>query len=226
MHGNGRTAKRYRDVWIKYAEKYRFLLLAPEFSKKNYPSIREYHRGNVLSKTGKPIAEKYWTFTAIENIFDYVQTISVVKAKTYKIYGHSAGGQFVHRFVLIKPDARFEVAIAANAGVYTMPTDEYAFPLGLKNVDVSGETLKKAFKKKLIVLLGDKDTDENHKDLPKTSGAMAQGKHRFARGIRFFGVAKEKAKKFETPFRWQLKRAKNANHSNTQMAKTASKLLF
>ena len=43
---------------------------------------------------------------------------------TARIYGHSAGSQFVHRFLMTRPDAPVERAVAANAGWYTLPDDE------------------------------------------------------------------------------------------------------
>ena len=49
MHGVKRNAKEYRDAWVEYAEKHKFLLLVPEFSKKHYPTSREYNLGNMFS---------------------------------------------------------------------------------------------------------------------------------------------------------------------------------
>ena len=175
--------------------------------------------------SGKPVSKPNWTYTAIEHIFDYVKGSNGLEATSYSIYGHSAGAQFVHRLLLFCPDAHINKAICANAGWYTMPSDDFEFPYGLKGSGISVETLKKTFSKNLIILLGNQDTDENHKYLRKTPKAMAQGKHRFERGKSFFLTAKREAAKLKTRLRWKAKVIKNVGHSNSKMAEAAAKLL-
>jgi len=159
MHGVKRNGQEYRDSWVEHAKQEKFLLLVPEFSEKYYPGSKQYNLGNMFLSAGKPIPESKWTFTAIEHIFDHIKSTCNIKTKTYNIYGHSAGAQFVHRLVLFLPDARINTAIAANAGWYTMPSDDFEFPYGLKGSGFSVKTLKKAFSKNSIILLGDQDTD-------------------------------------------------------------------
>jgi archaellin len=225
MHGVKRNGQKYRDSWIKYAEQKKFLLLVPEFSEQHYPGSRQYNLGNMFSPSGKPKAKSKWTYTAIEHIFDYVRNTANLKAESYSIYGHSAGAQFVHRLVLFLPDARINTSISANAGWYTMPTKRFEFPYGLKKSPISLKQLKNAFKQNLIVLLGDKDTDENHKHLRKTREAMAQGKHRFARGINFFKSAKRETARLKVPLNWKVKTVEGVSHSNLRMAEAAAKLI-
>ena len=226
MHGVKRNGREYRDSWVEHAEKGNFLLLVPEFSEKYYPGSKQYNLGNMFSSPGKSTSKSKWTYTTIEHIFDYIKDIAGLKAKGYSIYGHSAGAQFVHRMILFVPKARINTAICANAGWYTMPTRRFEFPYGLKKSPISLKQLKNAFSQNLIVLLGDKDTDENHKHLRKTQETMAQGKHRFERGRNFFEVAKHEATKFKTPLKWKLETVKGAGHSNSKMAIAATKLLI
>ena len=226
MHGVKRNGQEYRDSWVEHAEREKFVLLVPKFSKEYYPGSKQYNLGNMFSSSGKPIAKSKWTYTAIEHIFDYVKDIAGLEAESYSIYGHSAGAQFVHRMVLFVPEARINTAICANAGCYTMPTNRFEFPYGLKKSRTSVGKLKGAFGKNLIILLGDKDTDENHKYLRKTPEAMAQGRHRFERGKNFFETAKRQAVRLQTPLNWKLKTVKGVGHSNSKMAKAAAKLLI
>ncbi len=193
MHGVKRNGREYRDAWIKHAEQEKFILLVPEFSKKHYPGNKQYNLGNMFSSSNKPIPKSKWTYSAIEHIFDHVLNITDLKAKHYSIYGHSAGAQFVHRLVLFLPDARINTAISANAGWYTMPNKRFKFPYGVKKTSISFNQLRKAFSQNLIIPLSDKDTDKNHKHLRKTKKAMAQGKHRFERGKKFFQSAKRES---------------------------------
>ena len=80
-----------------------------------------------------------WSFSIVERLFDHVKSLTTIQPATYYLYGHSAGGQFMHRFVMFMREARFSKAVAANAGWYTMPDQKIAFPYGL-----SGSRLAKA----------------------------------------------------------------------------------
>ena len=226
MHGVKRNGQEYRNAWVKHAEKEKFLLLVPEFTAKLYPGSRQYNLGNMFLSSGKPINKSKWTYTAIEHIFDHVRSNMGVTAEKYSIYGHSAGAQFVHRLVMFVPEARIDTAISANAGWYTMPTFRFKFPYGLKDSSARGPGLKQAFTQRLIVLLGDKDIDPNHKHLRKTPKAMAQGRHRFERGENFYKVASRETARLKTPLNWKLRAVKGVGHSNSGMAKAAITLLI
>ncbi len=226
MHGTKRKAENYRKHWIEHAEKYNFLLLCPEFSKEYYPTSRQYNQGNIFSDEGMPVAKNKLTFSAIEHIFDYVKEITNIETRTYSIYGHSAGGQFVHRMLLFLPEARIDFAIAANAGVYTMPSFDIDYPYGLKNSAITEQTLKTSFNKKMVILLGKRDINQQDDLLPDSKSAMAQGKHRLERGYNFFRTAKKQAKRIKAEFNWHLQVVPEAGHRDSQMAKTAAMILF
>lgn len=225
MHGVERNGQAYRNSWVEYAQKGRFLLLVPEFSQDIFPDIEQYNLGNMFSKSGAPIDRSEWTFTAIEKIFDRVKSFNQLGVDYYSIYGHSAGAQFVQRFVLFNPEARVKVAIAANAGWYTMPYFDVEFPYGLANSGSNPSLLRKAFSKKLVILLGSEDTNPNHKYLNKTSGAMAQGSNRLERGKKFFNIAQKEAATQQMPFNWELKTVWGVGHNNSKMAREAVLLL-
>jgi pimeloyl-ACP methyl ester carboxylesterase len=179
----------------------------------------------MFSSSGERNDESLWSFSVIENLFDYVKAISRSKVSTYSIYGHSAGAQFVHRLVMFKPNARVRTAIAANAGWYTMPIDAKAFPYGLRDSGRDRKAVATSFGKNLVILLGDKDTDENDKYLRKTAEAMEQGNHRFARGHSFYKMARDSAKKEDVAFKWRLHVVRGVGHSNSRMSTHAVKLL-
>lgn len=84
------------------------------------------------------------------------------------------GAQFVHRYVTFMPDTRVDRAVSANAGWYTLPDVDVAYPYGLKNTDVATTSrVASLFARKLIVHLGTADTDRN--GLNTSAGAEAQG---------------------------------------------------
>jgi pimeloyl-ACP methyl ester carboxylesterase len=225
MHGMQRNAQEYRDQWVSYARQYGALLVVPEFSEKTYPD-EGYAQGNMFDSSTRPIPENRSGFALVEHLFDYVRVQDNNLSTDYYLYGHSAGGQFVHRMLLFRPDARVRRAVAANPGFYTLPRFTEEFPYGLGNTGLASETIKQAFGKELTILLGDRDILENQKSLNKSVGAMKQGKQRFARGMNFFRVAQEESVQRGVSFEWKLQTVPGAGHSNSQMAAIAAQALF
>jgi poly(3-hydroxybutyrate) depolymerase len=214
MHGVNRDADRYRDEWLPYARQYGFILAAPEFSQAAFPGDDGY----TLGKLG--------AFAFIEPVFDAVKAGTGNRSERYFLYGHSAGAQFVHRFLYFVPGARVEKAVAANAGWWTLPDPGVKFPYGLDGSGVNESALKTALQRPLIVLLGTADTDPNHVHLRRTPEALAQGPHRFARGHTFFAAGKARAAAMGVPLGWQLSTAPGVDHNDGRMAPFAVKLLF
>merc|ERR1712083_910719 len=101
------------------------------------------------------------------------------------------GAQFVHRFLYWCPFSPVEAAIAANAGWYTMPNMDEAWPYGLQKTPLADSIdmnlLRYSFACPLIILLGSQDTNPESKDLRHTPEAEKQGPHRLARGQAFVG---------------------------------------
>lgn len=225
MHGNGRNATGYRDVWIPLAEEYDFLLIVPEFSSEQYPSSRHYHQGNIRESSGAAIDSTFWSFTTLEAIFDEVRERTGTNRTTYNIYGHSAGSQFVHRFLQMMPGARIAEAVAANAGWYTLPDGEEAWPYGLGGVSTEAQfdiRLRNALGTKVTVLLGERDTNTEDADLRTTPEAMEQGPHRLARGHYFYQYAADMGDEHGIPFNWSLETVPGVAHSNGGMAPAAA----
>lgn len=225
LHGQGRNAVSYRKHWIPFAERQRFVLLVPEFSREQFPSSRTYSLGNMRSRAGEMLPEDRWSFGAIEQLFDRVRQANGFVQSTYDIYGHSGGGQFVHRLVLFASQARFRVAVAANSGWYTMPDRSIAFPYGLEGTRLGADGLARAFSRRLVLLLGDADVDPDHPELLRTPAADAQGPHRFARGHAFYERARRAAAELGVPLAWKLEAAPGVAHSNARMAPHAARFV-
>ncbi len=115
-----RNADTYRDHWIPLACRFNFLILVPRFSERQFSS-RDHHRGNMRDENGRFQPERLWIFTVIDSIFQYVRRTLQLTVDHYALYGHSAGGQFVHRYTLFRSSTYVDMLIAANAGWYTMP---------------------------------------------------------------------------------------------------------
>ncbi len=226
MHGTNRDADRYRNEWAELAKTHGFIVIAPEFSKKKFPGSSGYNLGGVFTaKTKKLRPEPIWSFSAIEPLFDTVRTALGSEQKQYTLYGHSAGAQFVHRYLFYKPDARVKLYLPANAGWYTLADPLAAYPYGLSQSNISQASLKIALQKDVMILLGDKDNNPNHKHLRRTPEALRQGAHRFARGVYFLRNAQSTADKLGVPLAWRIGVARGAKHSNAQMALAAAPLI-
>lgn len=225
MHGVKRDAKHYRDTWETAAERFGFLLLCPELLAQTYPR-RAYQLGNLVDEACRPLPEEEWTFHAIERLFDSVKEATGNTSERYSIYGHSAGGQFVHRLAMFLPQARYATAIAANTGWYTMPTfTGKRFPYGLRKSGHSQERLRKAFGRHLVVLLGERDTDAGDPHLRQSTGARRQGGNRLERGRAFYGTASREAEKLGVKLSWELRTVPGAAHFDPQMMPAAARTL-
>ena len=224
IHGAERQGSRMRDNWLPFAEKNRLIVLAPEFDEARFPS-RLFNMGGIETRDrGK------WSFQIVEHLFDFVRADEGLSATDYLLFGHSAGGQFVHRFMLLAEAPRVSVAVAANAGSYTMPSYpglmDDKFPYALDEAIVSPDKLKQVFARKVIVLLGEADTQTDAANLPKARQATAQGVNRFERGGNFFAHAQAQAQKLGTPLAWERITVPGVGHDSRRMSQAAARLLF
>ena len=226
MHGVKRNAAEYRDNWAFAAERYGFLLLCPEFSADHYPR-KAYQLGGLVDAPDGWLPEEARTFGVIERIFDFVKEKTRNATGRYYLYGHSAGGQFVHRLVLFMPRARFEKAVAANTGWYTMPVfGGKKFPYSLRHSGISETKLEEAFGRQLVVLLGGQDTNTDDPTLRKSRAARKQGAHRLERGHAFYATAKSEAARLGAELNWTLHTIPGAAHHDPHMMPTAARMLF
>ena len=116
--GGGNKDKGNGAEWLgTFAEEHHHVVVAPAFPRDEFPS--EFYQLGTISASWEsyiPVPEEFWIYNNIEQLFDRVKGMLASKCETYKIFGHSAGGQFVHRFLNAMPDARVSRAVAANPG--------------------------------------------------------------------------------------------------------------
>lgn len=223
MHGTNRDADRYRDEWAELAEAHNVLLIVPQFNQQNFGRALGYNLGNVFTSNEYDAVNPraVWAYSAIESLFDFVKDKYGNTSERYRLYGHSAGSQFVHRFIFFVPEARVSTIVTANAGWYTLPDLSTSFPYGLNNTPVTQEDLIASLQKPVVVLLGEADNDPQHPSLRRAEPAMRQGKHRFERGYYFYQQAQRAAQEYQVPFTWKLATVPEVGHSNGLMAEAA-----
>lgn len=123
------TAKYYIDHWIDFAEGEGIVLIAPSFSDENFSS----RKGEIEDKMtgyrglfGREIGADKWVLRIVDA---YQQAFGETNGK-FLLYGHSAGGQFVGRFLVTHPE-RVEKAVITAAVTYPQPNPEVAWPYGM-----------------------------------------------------------------------------------------------
>lgn len=224
FHGSDRHPQYFINALPKFAEKKNFLLICPEFTQKKYPHMAYYNYGHVLEK-GKLTPKEQWTYNTVNRIVDdVIKRTGATKSKII-FFGHSAGGQFVHRYLFLADEIKADKIIAANAGTYLMPDENVNFPHGLKKIPVDKKILKRAYKHDLIILLGEKDIRRDSKGFPKSPAADKQGVNRLERGKNFFAQSKKKAEEIGAKFNWKLITVPNVGHGGVSMSKASMKYL-
>ena len=222
FHGVERNGEEYLGNWIGFAKAGRFIVVVPEFSRKHYPKDADYSLGRALDE---PDPEKR-AFAVPDHLFGYLKARLQLHAGTYRAFGHSAGGQFVQRWFLFRPDSHASIIIAANPGWYTLPEwnperTRFPFPFSLVGSPIGQQQLQQALSRRFTLMLGDRDIDPRDKNLNRSPGASAQGVHRFERGQHFFAAAREAAERVGVPFMWDLVVVAGARHDNAAMGRAA-----
>lgn len=224
--GTYRNADDYLETWITIADQKGVMVFAFEFSVNYYPMSTNYQTGFILDENGNLNNEDVWTFSVIEPVFDFIKTNLVNNTNSYNMFGHSAGGQFVHRFVQFKPNSRVNYAVSANAGWYTVPDTSVDFPYGLKNAGISNEDLQNSYLKNLEIHLGQNDNDPNDPALRKTPEANLQGLHRLSRGRYFINQSDSISQSLNFPSNWVKKELENVGHEQQKMAVFAAQEMY
>jgi poly(3-hydroxybutyrate) depolymerase len=225
MHGVGRDADRYMAEWVEIATREGLIIIVPEFTRANFPGNLNYNFGAVFDAKGKLRPRDQWSYSAIDAIFDRVVAREQLAAKTYILFGHSAGAQFVHRFVLLGVGEKMARAVSANSGSYTWPMGPNRWPFGVSDLPQGVWNPQKALGAPMLIMQGTADNDPDYPSLPRQPEAMAQGPHRLARGKAFFAAVGEAAQQAGVAFNWSCALVPDVGHDNGGMAPYALKLL-
>jgi poly(3-hydroxybutyrate) depolymerase len=223
MAGEKRNAYDYLGWWDAIADNHTFILIAPEFSKDHWPRAAAYNLGGVGDEKNR----ERWAFSAIEHLFDEMRD----GQKDYMIFGHSAGAQFVQRMAFFRPDNRASVMVVANPGWYTMPEwrkdkGAEAFPFSLLNSPAGEVELRQALARRVLLLVGEKDSDPDDEKLNQSSGAKKQGESRVERGENFIKAATAAAQDLGVKLGWEFYEVPETAHDAPAMGKAAADILF
>ncbi|NJN50252.1 MAG: hypothetical protein HC798_03590 [Polaribacter sp.] len=192
FHGDSRNADDYRDIWTSMANANQFMIFAPEFSEANFPGGDAYNLANIFDDGDNPTTSTFnpkneWTFSIIDPLFEYIKQSISGNQQKYNAWGHSAGSQFLQRFILYLPDSKLDIAVCSNAGWYTVPETTEDFPYGIKKGQLPNTDIVKAFAKKVYIHLGKMIMTLMTPGLRRNSVVDGQqGTNRLDRGRYFF----------------------------------------
>lgn len=246
--GDGRNGDEYRDSWINASEEHSVLVLSPSYPEEDYDPAA-YHLGGVIenlelrnlndSTPGvyrladedivydvNPEREQ-WLFRDFDRLFDSVVDAVGSTQNEYDLFGHSAGGQIVHRMAIFYPESKARRMVAANSGFYTAPDLATPLILGVANAPLTVEDLERAFSEPLTLLLGElDDAYEPRGQHLSTPLADSRGIGRLARGQYFYQSSQAIARELDTDFRWSIEVVPGVGHDFRLMAHAAASLLY
>ena len=224
FHGFGRAGAEYCKALRKLAEERNMLIVCPELTERKYPGAEWYQEGGIMDTDGHVREKEKRTFSVVDWIVEEVKSRTQATGKVI-LFGHSAGGQFVHRWTLLGGKKVVDVIAVANSGWFTMPDRDIDYPYGIKNVGVTDKELAEAFAKPVILFMGEKDVERKppFRDTPE---ADAQGMNRMERCTNYFRQCKAKAEELRVPFRWKLETVEGAAHQGVKMAEGAAAYIF
>jgi len=224
-HGVARNGKDYRDYWLAHVDAGGFLAIAIEFPEDSFPEYLWYNFGNLHSKDGTPNPREAWSFGIGPRLFDALKKQGITTAPRYGLFGHSAGGQYVHRMLSFGYRDHIGIAISANAGTYAMPDLAVDWPWGLGATEVTESDLPALLNLPLTIMAGTEDTKTTGRFFPKGPKSLRQGPHRHARAHVYHSMGRSLAERLGVPFRWRLLDVPGVGHDGRRMSDAAAPVM-
>jgi poly(3-hydroxybutyrate) depolymerase len=224
-HGVGRNGEAYRDYWLPLAEAHGILALAVEFTEASFPDYLRYHFGNMHNEDGTPNPREKWTYAIVPRLFDALRAAAITERQQYGLFGHSAGGQFVHRMLSFGFRDRVTAAISANAGTYAMPDLTVPWPFGLGETEVTTASLATLLEFPLTVMAGTNDTKTTGRFFPKGPRSMRQGETRYHRAHNYVRLGREVARSLGSRCAWTVIDVPDVGHDGHKMSVAAAPVI-
>lgn len=226
LHGMLRNGDEYRDFWIDAADAHDLLIVAPTFPNAGFSDPINYNNGMVKTADERTTARSSWTYNVPAKVVEMLTEEGIMTQGTARIFGHSAGGQFLHRMVSLVGFGPFREVIAANSGWYSLPTLEQDFPAGLGGTGLDQTALTDLLQTELWILAGQRDCEKTAENLPMGPEAEAQGAGRLQRARTYYESGKAAAAALGVPFGWKLTEVPDVDHDGNAMGRAAAGLWF
>jgi len=220
-HGDLRNGTDFRDFWLPLVDEARLLAITVEFSATAYPGPEWYTLGNRLDTDGREKPREEWTYGIPGRLFATLCRQGITARRRYGVFGHSSGGQFVHRMISLGFRDAVAAAATANAGTYAMPDLHAVFPFGLGGTQLEEMALRTLLTFPLTIFAGTADVDTGSPHFPNDAAAMRQGPTRFARAHAYIAAAK----RYGVSCAWKIIDVADIGHDGEQMSKAAAPVL-
>ena len=223
IHGNSRNAEDYLSAWIPHVTNKNVIVAAPQFRKIDF---RYFFLLEMAESSGKVNSNKNeYINNSISLFFNYLKSKFSLSTETYSMFGHSAGAQFTHRYMLLSMDNRISNTVIANAGWYTFITDD-EFPYGINNspINISNEQIKWFMSKKANLLIGSDDI--GFKSVNSSKGANLQGLTRVDRAANYFDSLIMSAESRGYALRWNYRVLERVDHDFKKVTPYAAQILL
>ena len=224
-HGVGRNGRDYRDYWAPLVDETGVLAIAVDFSEAAFPEYLWYNFGNLHAKDGTPNPPAEWTFGIPARLFAALHAAGVTRYPRYGLFGHSAGGQFVHRMLSFGYRENVAVAISANAGTYAMPDLHTSWPFGLGDTTVDHDSLRTLLAFPMTVMAGVNDTSTTGRFFPGGPRSNRQGPTRYARAHTYVRLGHEAARALGAVCAWRVIDVPDVGHDGRRMSQAAAPIV-
>jgi len=224
LHGVLRNAAEYLDDWRDWAVERDRVVACPGFLRADWPRGTSYALGGVTSRgygRGAVRPRREWAFTVVERLAVHLRDELGLRTARFDLWGHSAGGQFAHRFPLFCPQAPVRRIVASGTGWYLAPDPDVPFPHGLRHPQLAIDpgTLRAWTRRDLVLLRGERDVRRDP-HLRCDAATDAQGPTRWHRAAHML----ERARAADPGTRWRLIDVAGAGHHHTAMARATQAL--
>lgn len=224
-HGVARNGQDYRDYWLPHVDAGGMLVIAVEFPQADFPEYLCYNFGNLRTAEGTPNPRAQWTFGIDPRLFDSLRAQGVTTTRRYGLFGHSAGGQYVHRMLSFGYRDRVAVAVSANAGTYAMPDLAIDWPWGLGATGLAPDDLRALLSFPLTIMAGTNDIKTTGRFFPKGPKSLRQGPTRHARAHTYASTGQASAAALGIPLAWRVIDVPNVGHDGRGMSDAAAPVI-
>ena len=174
MHGAGRRAEEYAGEFTDFADRHRYMILAPLFP-----------RGERYQHLGIGEDDVIRADLRLLDLVDEIGGRYNVETATFDLFGFSAGGQFAHRFMYVHP-GRLRAVVIAAPGTVTLPSIRDRWPGGVADLGTLTNVrfdLAQVWRVRPMLIVGEDDVDDENLNESEEANRFGQTRLQRARAL-------------------------------------------